>query len=870
MNKNKTTKSAEYRHTKFSKVSTLKYFYFVFAAIIAMIGYSCGSDSVSGTEEPNPQEPDPGPVTSQLCDGINVEFDSAEPLDLVTISGIHPEFGDEPVGWLTHNGNESVFLLFPDENEGSFTVIVPPHPTNWIEGGEAVLSLSDAEDTVECTGFNVTIEPLERSPGEIERYISVYKTGINQIISDFGFDAAELMDRPVTELAPEVMPFVAALHLLESNRFENNLSSLLDGSAPFLEGEPVSADVIELYEAVLAKANLVESMEIFFDGMLNITEKISVQKKRASKQLLHQNADFQVTPFQLSLLMEAQEFLEEQLQGTSGNIRNGSQAALGMISAALGIVAPITGGATGAVALGTSVAGTALGIANLMIEGAAALLPSELDLFETNVQPMEFEEDSDDWAIWVTDMVVKSKGYTLTIAKLAGLVPLGNKKLNQLLGEVSSNLVQFLATFTVNIWGVQGEAGESFGPNTWGVLVLPDEHEDFFSWELIYISSWDDTTPAFLFDASDEQFILPNTEGVSELRVRPKEGAFPFPTAPVSSQEIRVNPITIQLNPTRVTLSLKDSEPEDFNVRFTADVDNAIDKTLEWIEDNGRGFFQIEDDVANTVTYNVPQEEGTYLITTEAVTENGTRSDGLPPRTQTAGIRVVEDVELIIIPGGACLDPGSSITFEAEVIGVDEEPDIQWSASAGSFSGNVYTAPASAAGVVTITAEDTELELFDSITIKVGGCVCQWNATFSGDLGGTANGTYAVYEDFFTGPPNFTNFRFWPELKDNIPGFSMTELSIVGNRDTGSRSVSVIFVDTNNDFNWGAPVEPFAGLPVHTIEVNTGSLISGIVSGNLAKIVPKGEFEEPDIFTAGFTLEYTARKKTAGNPNPCE
>lgn len=843
-----------------------------FLALIALFIYSCSFDSVSpGGDDVNEPDPVPDPDVAQVCEGISVGFDSAEPLDIVSITGVPNDFGDEPVGWLSHDGNESVFILFPDDEAGSFSMIVPPHPTNWIDGGDAVLTLSDAEDTIECTGFNVTIEPLERSPGEIDRYLTAYDTGIRQVISNLGYDGSELMEQTVTELDPEVMPFAAALHLLESNRFENNLSALLDGSAPFLDGEPVSEDVIELYEAILTKAGLVEGMNTFFDELLNVTSKISQFKKRTKSQGLQGKADFRVEPLELSLLMEAQKVLEEQLQGTSGNIRNNSEAALGMISAALAIVAPLTGGATGVVALGTGLLGTGLAIQNMMIEGAASLLPSQLELFETSVNPTEFEEDSDDEAIWLTEMEVASRGYTLTIAKLAGIVPLGNKKLNELLGEVSSNLVQFLATFTVNIWGVQGESGVTFGPHSWELTVLPEEDGDFFSWELIRISSWDGETDAFLFDSSDEQFILPNTEGVSELRVRPKEGAFPFPTAPVNSQEIRVNPITIQLNPTRVNLSLKDSEPEDFNVRFTADVENAIDKTLEWTEENGRGSFSIEDDVANSVTYSVPQEEGTYLITAEAVTEEGTRSDGLPPRIQTARIRVVEDVELVINPGGACLDPGTSISFNAEVIGVDEQPDITWAASAGSFSGSVYTAPGSAAGVVTITAEAKELELIESVAIKVGGCVCQWEATFSGDLGGTVGGEYAIYEDVFEEGAQITGFILWPEQFDAVPGFTVSEPSIIGNRETGSRSVAVVFFDDETAAAGEVPwISPFPGseTPINDLQVNTGSLISGVIAGTLTKIVQTQQ--EPDIFTAGFTLEYTARKKTAGNPNPCE
>lgn len=243
--------------------------------------------------------------------------------------------------------------------------------------------------------------------------------------------------------------------------------------------------------------------------------------------------------------------------------------------------------------------------------------------------------------------------------------------------------------------------------------------------------------------------------------------------------------------------------------------------------------------------------------------------------TASTGARGYSDVDRLDIAtirfGGlhidavwTCLEPGETLRLGATVAG-DDNPDINWSVTAGTIdSDGFFTAPAEAQ-VVEITAEyAANPNLKDSIEFQVGGCSCQVTMNVGGQDSGMISGNFILTDDL-SGVKQISSSS---ELGPNQSGMTLLWFDV---------ALGTIPVDATGTYDVEAAAGQHLGsawnnpdiinddienrLVVSITENDGGNVLSGSVSGVVA-VSPGPELRS---FSATFHIEADPVFSTATN-----
>ena len=659
---------------------------------IALISIHCSDSPSSGMDEDIPDN-DPDPEVNQACENITLSSNSAQPTDIVSVQGFTADFGEEAVAWVQDPDNPEVevpIVFFADFSKEQADFAVPLHPTNQMDGGEVAIEIVQENEEFSCPNITFTIEALTPSPRATEEFIESYGNGLKEVLGEFGYDSDELPGLRTEDVEPVAIPFLMAHHALESNLFENDLTSIINGTAPLLDGEPLTTEQKEVLDALLAGSNIGQYLNEYLSSISSILNDLpraedSLQKSAS----VSGNEVVLEPPDYISKLMKSQREAEDLVTGFKGAALQAGALTTGLVSVIAGLA---TVGTAGAGSPATVPIGAAAGYATTVIsttlfvtEALSDLLPSKLVSFELFATESSFNEDSEKTAKWENFMTVESRNFELSASDVIGFIGTGkvldNKFVKDKIGEVNQIIFETFAEMNLAIVGGYDESGfVAYEKNTWTTDVDIDRanERNYFEWEFNFLDSWDGSPPVLAFCSScveNTNGFYPLKAGESELRVEAIAEQFGFPTNPVSNQRISVDPIQIEVNPESTTLLLEEVKNGEA-VDLTATVENAVDPTLSWSADEG--YFEIHDDVANHVTYYPPEKLGDFTVTAESITETGPREGLEPTRSDYARV-YVRDEEKSCFNGDLSDDDVYEFTVEASGSYEKLENDLEFS-----------------------------------------------------------------------------------------------------------------------------------------------------------------------------------------------
>ncbi len=733
---------------------------FIAGLLITLTILSCSDDPSTGPDLPDP-DPDPGTDPVTLCDNLQFQSTSADPLSILSVDGVSNGFGEQPAGWITGGENRIPIALYRVEDSEQAYFTLPIHPSGNLDGGTVEITFVSSDGELECAGFEISINPLEESPGELDRYTSEFKDGLDQLFQQLGVNIDELLNQSMDDMEPHLVPLSVVYKLMTPDHYENNLNAILSGTAPILEGESVSEEQRKLIEALIAKSGLVSLAKTFFEDLSSpVTagkNNLSAVPAYATNDLLSDNSNksnvvFQtVTPAELSDLRKMQDYLTgfPNLTSMHPDFPNLFTATQSLIYGIFGHIQ--TSGAAGDPVMAATMTASLTTIQSALRFILPDLLPGPDVNIELNTNQTEFNEDSEEIGTWNSEFTAESTGHTVNTDLFIMQLPIDLwddiPVIHEMLTNINQQFRNALDRIGVDLFGIAAGNSLSFQPNTWSVLLDTEREEEeiYFNWNIEHIESWDGN-PAFEFYTDPSQNIRfemgyqPVNAGISELQVRASSEEFVLLYEPEESVELTVSPIEIDLSPGQLTIQIEEAEPEDYEIDVIANVVNADNKQLEWTSNSNKAFFDINDSNGHNVTFYVPEEIGTYFAIAEAITNKGARSDMNPPRRDTLMVRVTDGpAGLMIFPEPGCVTIDDSFQFTAFLD--DSEvalQDVTWELDGpGQIDNNGFFTP-SDEGFVTIHFEYENPETDEIHTATVEFPVLE------------SCGEFSVESDFFT------------------------------------------------------------------------------------------------------------------------
>jgi len=643
----------------------------LFLLTILLSAVQC-SDSPSSVDDSNNKEPVQD--ENEVCESLEIQSDSAEPGDIIIVEGFSDELGEDAIAWMKdpeNPGSKAPIIFFQDTANESADFILPIHPQEWMNGGKVNIEFVEENQEFTCSGFTFTVEPLTPSPGETERFISAYQDGLKQLIEHMGYNPDILIGKPTKEVDLAVAPMHMALRALDSDKFENNLMAIMDGSAPIYGNEPLPKNAKNVIDALFAKTKMTENVKKHFSSLLQELENLSKSKNFQKPKSFENSApEGTNSPGFVSNMMKVQSYYENQLTGDQGTVLELAQLSTDMLTITFGLASFATAGATAPFAVAAGASSLALSVYSLMAQACAYILPGQLTSFITETEPIIFNEDSEITGEWETLMTVESRDFEITGSDIAGYAlefwdPMSAGAVKETIGALHTEFLKLFRDLGMTFWGVTDETGIEWEKNYWQIVVVPerDNERDYFEWELVPLESYNGG-PAFEIcsDCNDANLgYRPLQEGKAELRIKAYAEPFNFPTTPIETQEVVVNPINIEITPQNPRILLKDVEAGK-TVDLSATVEYAENKLLRWTSE--KGVIEPKDKLAHNISYKPPAKTGTYEVTAEAITEDGPREGRVPPRTENTYVFVEEEEE-----GCAHFDEDNAKTVRVEASG---------------------------------------------------------------------------------------------------------------------------------------------------------------------------------------------------------
>ncbi|MDG5767096.1 T9SS type A sorting domain-containing protein [Balneolales bacterium ANBcel1] len=642
--------------------------------------------------------------TTESCDDLTLLASSSMPAHMISLEGIPESLGDYPLGWLydadyyqdhietastqTAGSPESenalrhpVYIEHHGDGEGQ--VLVPVHPANYMEGGDAVLVVKSGNDQIQCPALPLQVEALPPAAGTIEKMIIDIESALEEVASAYGKDPEMLRAEPLSDFDSHLWHIAAGLQMASGPNNPDNLRAILEGDSPFLEEQLPDEEILEVVDAIFAVTGIADNIGAISNDLKNNTVAFKSASSAAKANPVSLADVPQIrTPEELDAMLDTRQHIASMNEGLASEMRDITGLALGSVA--------VTTGAVGAapVAAACGLSALAVSLMQLVIDLGENTLPSQLQALDLNASPTTYNEDNSDIGEWKATLEAVSNGFTLDTPTAIGFVP-GMGKLTSILtnnnlirnstGYVTDNIVGIIQTHMTAIWD-EPTGPVTIDPMSWVINIDPERDEAYFDWSLQTQTSEIGDDP-FRFVENNDRHFYPNAVGTSYLRVRTSLGVFQDQFRE-SIEELVVRPIQVSLR--RLPIDEIWFFPEDppFYIRsddemdIRADVFNADDQTVSW-EIFQDGFFT--ELGSNDVTYSPPDEPGTHVIIVRSQATGGARDNSnAPVRSATARVHVTQD-ELIVYPDLACLEMDDTHQFKAVFDGMPVDfSDLEW------------------------------------------------------------------------------------------------------------------------------------------------------------------------------------------------
>ncbi len=647
-------------------------------------------------DEPGEQQHDINLQSAEeaACENLELAESSARPSNLVEVDGIGDGLGDEPLAWVydaavDEPGEEDRHLALIDtEEESSGELIVPIHPDDYMDGGEAKIVIFSDDESVTCDPIPFTIEPLDPAPGTLETVVDQIEDSFKSHAEAFGYSTSELMDADPEELPLHIGAIAAGLQSIGSDDFENNIRSFLAGDAPIIEEEDIQKDEegSEVLDAIIAESGLSAEIQAITNE-LSDWEDVTLPENNQERRVPDGITEAVNHPAQLDDWMRHQARCAEIDDTPATAVAGAATAAAAFIPGAQGAAA---------------ISGATITIIDLILGLCNASLPSELQDIELEADPVTFNEDELGVGSWYATMTATNEGFTFTWPDVIGLAP-GAGDLARYLGraaghlqralEMSDDILNYMHELIETAWGLSEDSGPiQFESNVWGpVDVDPNrengdhDEEEYFSWQLTTVESEDDETDPFAFQDDDELLYETRFVGISSLLVQTRADVFQDEHSSADTElgveaiEVSIEELTTEESPPFII-----GEDDDYEIDLWAAVSNADDRSVEWeiLEGDGASI-ETSGTYDQNATFTAPEDGDTYLVQAESVTEEGLREGLEPSRSDEAIIRIEgEGGPLSVDPDPGCLPMDEDHEFTA-TLGDDEVSmdQLAWSQS---------------------------------------------------------------------------------------------------------------------------------------------------------------------------------------------
>ena len=629
------------------------------------------------------------------CEDIEFELSSGRPTNYVQINGLSDEFGDEPLGWVYDSNDideENRFAVYIERiNENQAEMLIPIHPGNHMEGGSATIEIYNENQSINCSGISFEIEALESAPGTIKQMVDNLEITFKNMAQEFGYSFEDLIAVDIAELPDEVKALAASIQTIDGSNNPNSIRQILNGNAPLLEGEPMDAEVLELFDALFHESGLSEKV-VTFSEVIDSKTKLK-NASFGNCLVLPENIS---TPGELNCWMGIQAWFENENQGLSRIRRDAAGAVLGIG----GIIALVSGAGAPLTAV-FGAAATIVSMQQIFIDANDNTLPSQLLGFEIKGNPETYEnEDDNTEGVWSADLAAESKGWTLDwVTTLTNVPGLGKAAGIFNRTNMPNHAVEFLIdNFQSQIGSIwNADSGPiSISPQVQQVTIDINRDEDYFNWESNTTSKETNTDP-FSF-TRDQQGYTPEAVGTADLRLETKGGDVFKGQKVFNILELEVVPINITLVEYIVDSDTTYVSPFyiaiDEELTLEAAVENAINKEVTWsVSPEGSGLSLIDWRVepATGIKDVVAKEPGSYIVEAESIADTGPRADKTPRRFDQ--VRIVVGGLNVSNPG--CVETGEAYQLSASIGGETVDfNDLEWDINGpGSIdSDGVYSA----------------------------------------------------------------------------------------------------------------------------------------------------------------------------------
>jgi len=723
-------------------------------------------------------------------------------------------------------GADPFTLILDNDQEGWF-FHAPLHPVTPNGGGSLVIRITDG--TAESGSLDLDVGPLPEAPGAFASLVATMAEHLEQRAAMAGTSIAALKAMPAGEVPDALLSLKLAQSYLDSDSDPNDLTDLAANEDGFF-----SADEAELMDRVFGYFDL-ESLlrQDIDDWPVTAAGDLAFPSTRLRSE--GKNADFCInagpeidTAPELSMAMIRSAVAQF---GADPNSEAGRILEYGAtILTGLSVVPEFGGPA--------SAAGAAIGTVQAATQFVAGILPSSFTSIKCDVDKKEFNEDSIEFAKYSNvEVTAVSTGWSadksianVLINAFGSYLSFADK--GQILGN---DLLR-----DVSLIGLGQGASEVFGDT--GIIEFCSQ-----PWT-VDISSPLYCTAAALshkFDVDIEaQKVTPKEEGADNLRVAaqaPKFGGREIHT----DVPMLVKKIMVDVTPVDYTVG----EPGE-TVSIEAVISNADLTTLRWTPQWGTWEDGIGDDTndGRIRPLKTPTDPDAYpfLVTVESLTRNGPRSSGLPPRVGFATIRYQDSLSIRIDPPYACIDPGDTLRFTAQVTGL-EEYNVIWSVIEGYGSidqdGLYHSLSGGTSNAVIQAMIEGHPDKVDEASLDAAACNCSLDINITGDATWQRQSSQAAYlvsyfDDYF--------YQFFFGFDINGPPLISASIAPMDGvpaprpGDTGSWPVGFSFFDGAQSWSSIVADAPLPGVSVNITEL-TESYMTGTLTGNAFQLDDQGE-----------------------------
>jgi len=784
--------------------------------LLVVLGVLC---LVSCGESDDPVSP-PGGGEQELTPTIALAQAAAVPLAPVAITGL-PVDRDDLYGLVTvitgksakAVGDTVTHQVFIEHREdGTYHLTVPFHPTTPKAGGTVEFRVTNGSN-INSTVTTLEIAALPAADGAFAVLVGSLQTLLDGWLPIHRTSREELRNTPTSEFSDNWYPLYFAQDVIDNPDNPNSLRAIVDGTAPHAAGDDFDLDLLDRVIGLVGMQELLDDNVAHLDSMIAWADTLEDGNMKSLAANQPQGALTISTARQLDYFMTVANASRRGTEGHPGEILQATGLGIG----ALGVVtlgAPVVG------ALGAS-----LWAYQTMEEAKSKLLPSTFEQGATSCEfaQVSFKEDEPGPAQW-SNFRIAGQSEGMSIDKLALSAIMQFVGLRGSFGKWAEGIPEIAGA--VGKFAL-GEGGNALINAASGAVTIPPRV--WPSVDASHPNDYDSSINAGSAVSINQRNYRPEQAGQSTLQVATKSGHYGY-QATLVHQVVTVDAIKVTVTP-----GAKNVEPGD-KVEFSAEVESALDDTLEWTTTGGT----LDVNSNTTATLNTPPEawKTPIIVKARATTTDGARGKPGAPERAGRGTVTSRKGEIVIDPLFECVKPGKTLTYSAVIIDFPpEDQEVSWSAERGTFIGNVYTAPGTP-GTDVITARSVvDPDVEGNAFVQVSQCVCWFSASMFGEVTNLYTGEFAIMDGnaaITVLTLAVTDDTTYPALGGQIiPGLeegAIGQFPIVMNY---SPNISTLYIGMDDE-------DPEMVSPVLNLLVNSGGKVEGFITGEVHRLDDNG------------------------------